>query len=73
MTVIESKGKQHKARALVDNGSCLTFVTSKLVTTLKMHKISVVNSFLIVFIVIAIYYIIMIMCDIEFFMNRLSL
>ena len=38
VTVIESKGKQHKARALID--SCLTFITPKLVSTLKMHKIS---------------------------------
>ena len=40
VTVIESRERQHKARALVDNGSCLTFVTSKLVSTLKSHKIS---------------------------------
>ena len=38
MTVIESKGRQHRARALVDNGSSLTFVTSKLVSTLQLRK-----------------------------------
>ena len=40
VAVIESKGRQQKTRALMDNGSCLTFVTSRLVSSLKMHKIS---------------------------------
>ena len=40
VTVIECKGKQHKARALIDNGSCLTFITSRMVNSLKMRKIA---------------------------------
>ena len=39
MTTIESKGRQHKARALLDNGSCLTFITSIMVSTLRMRRI----------------------------------
>ena len=40
VAMIESQGKLHKARALLDNGSCLTFITTKMVNTLKMKKIS---------------------------------
>ena len=40
VTVIECKGKQHRARALIDNGSSLTFITAKLVSTLKAKKIA---------------------------------
>ena len=39
VTTIESQGRQHKARALLDNGSCLTFITTRMVNSLKMRKI----------------------------------
>ena len=39
VTTIESKGRQHKAKALLDNGSRLTFITSKMVSTLRMRRI----------------------------------
>ena len=40
VTTIEWQGRQHKARALMDNGSCLTFITSRMVSSLKMRKIA---------------------------------
>ena len=40
VTTIESKGRQHRARALIDYGSSLTFITEKLVSTLKARKIA---------------------------------
>ena len=42
---VEVKGKLHKARTLLDTRSTLTFVTSKLVQSLKMHKIPIATSF----------------------------
>ena len=40
MTTVESQGKLQKARALMDNGSSLTFITSRMVNSLKKRKIA---------------------------------
>ena len=40
VTTVESKGKLQKARALMDNGSSLTFITSRMVNSLKKRKIA---------------------------------
>ena len=38
VTTVESQGKLQKARALMDNDSSLTFITSRMVNSLKMRK-----------------------------------
>ena len=44
ITTIETKGKLHKARALLDSGSSLTFITSRMVQSLKLHKTAAVTA-----------------------------
>ena len=38
VTTVESQGKLQKARALMDNDSSLTFITSRMVNSLKIRK-----------------------------------
>ena len=40
VATIDAQGQHHKARALVDNGSGLMFVTSRLVNSVKLKKIA---------------------------------
>ena len=40
VTTVESQGKLQKARALMDNSSSVTFITSRMVNSLKMRKIA---------------------------------